>query len=231
MSVAGECEPCLDRRCELAASRSAAQWLASSGARGGRPTWRKSSLGVHSPLHQPAVRLVERGRTVLPFGCRAPFGRLPTRQVVTADRPHPARQVVPYPRGLRAVRSRGRALHVPRVALRSGRRRPTPVSRWGRRPLTGSPTVLPKLVVRRLASALPYPADPVPGRGGPERRETSATRRGRNSRSARHLARARSARFRRPWRGSRTRSPRCCRPPSGCCRSGRSSPGGRTSGS
>jgi hypothetical protein len=46
------------------------------------------------------------------------------------------------------------------------------------RSLTGGPTMLPKLAVSRQPSASHCrAADPVPGRGGPERRRAAATRR------------------------------------------------------
>src|SRR6266545_2410747 len=79
------------------------------------------------PAQTPSSTALQ-STTQQPWGL--PRGPLPTRQVVPVGRPHPARQLVPQPRSLRAVRPHRCDLDVPQVAVRSGGRRSTAVSHW-----------------------------------------------------------------------------------------------------
>ena len=87
-----------------------------------------------APLYSPGLgrrNRLDQSRASHP-GCRKPCGPLPTRQVVPVGRPHPARQLVPRPRSLRAVRPHRCDRDVPQVAVRSGERPVEPVgpSAW-----------------------------------------------------------------------------------------------------
>jgi hypothetical protein len=62
-------------------------------------------------------------RPASPQVCRAPSGRLPTRQVVTEDRPRPARQVIPRPLRLFSIGPR-RPCHYRAMSISPERSQP-----------------------------------------------------------------------------------------------------------
>jgi hypothetical protein len=116
---------------------------------------------------------------ISPPGCREPSGLLPTMQWLPRSGLTPWPCWEPLPPRSRNVVLAGRATHVPQAAVTSGIQRTVTVT--SRRPVGwvhaadlgwGSG---PKLhgrqgVTAGIGLAVPRPADPVPGRGGPERR-------------------------------------------------------------